>query len=315
MTHQIEWYRGEYGSFALASEYCGFLRCPRQCPGVWQHGWLPSQFNVHHEAVLATDGRNYESRLGGTFFVARQDQVEFLTECGFRQVRAIGLPIIYCPLSVSRRVPGSLLVVPVHSLSHSDHDWDFDQYADEVCTLRQQFSDVCVCVHGSCVEKGYWTKAFEKRGIRWIRGACHTDENSLQRITNIFSQFEFVTSNGFGSHLAYASALGCRVSLWGTMAKWDLQSFANDAFALNSPEAFSATLYFVSEAYLRQRYPDFFTEPRDAPLRVEWGRSEVGWDNRKSPEELKKIFGWDLKTRVMRAVAGRVRRVLGFSGG
>jgi hypothetical protein len=205
-----------------------------------------------------------------------------------------------------------LLVIPVHSLSHTEHGWDFDGYADEILKIRKQFSSVCVCVHGSCVDKGYWTKAFEARGISWIRGACHSDMGSIRRVAELFSRFDFVTSNGFGSHLSYASALGCKVSLWGTMARWETQCFAADTFAINAPEAFAETLRFVSEPFLRRQYPDFFTDPWDAPLRVEWGREEIGWENRKSPDELKRIFGWDLKTRVIRGVGGRLRKAFGL---
>jgi len=303
------WYMGEYGSFYLASRYCGFAGCVRQCPGTWLHGWAPEYFNIHPEMVIGTHGQNIASAERQRVFVGRDDQREYLLKAGFPKTACVGLPICYTSDSGMERIGGSLLVVPVHSLSHTEHDWDFDEYADEVLRVAGRFTKVTVCVHASCVEKGYWTDAFSKRGVPWIVGASHGDVNTLQRVRDIFSRFEFVTTNGFGSHIAYAAAFGCRVSLWGPMAKWELSAYQNDTLYKNCPEATIRTMEFQGEEFLRRQYADLFTSPWEAETRVEWGQREIGWENRRSPAELKRIFGWDLRTRVIRGVAGRVKKL------
>ncbi len=306
------WASGEYGSFVLASRYCGFRRSVRQCPGTWQHGWAPEYYNVDIEMVVGTHGRARDELQRSRFFVARKDQVAFLESAGARLVVALGLPIIYTsPVSVARQ-PNSLLVVPVHSTSNTTHSWDFESYADAVASIKSRFSRVTVCVHASCVEKRYWIDAFESRGISWVVGADYANANTLQRIRQLFSCFQYVTTNGFGSHLAYAAAFGAQVSLWGPVAVHRMEDMAKDTLTINSPDSMRRMLAFADEAFLRQQYPDFFTVPWDAPLRTEWGLKQIGWENRKSPDELKRIFGWDLKTRVIRGVGGRLRKAFGL---
>jgi hypothetical protein len=306
------WASGEYGSFIMASRYCGFRRAVRQCPGTWQHGWMPKHFNIDVEMVVGTHGRARDELQRGCFFVARQDQVEFLRSVGARSVVEVGLPIVYTAQANVDREENSLLVVPVHSGSNTTHSWDFESYADAVSSIRPHFSRVTVCVHASCLEKRYWIDAFERRGIPWVVGADYANANTLPRIRQLFSRFQFVTTNGFGSHLAYAAAFGAKVSIWGPVATCQMSDMRNDTLTINSPESTRRAIEFSSEAFLRRQYPDFFTDPWDAPLRVEWGREEIGWENRKSPDELKRIFGWDLKTRVIRGVGGRLRKAFGL---
>jgi hypothetical protein len=200
-------------------------------------------------------------------------------------------------------------VVPVHSGTGSTLDFDFDRYANEIKSIRSRFSQVVVTVHGSCVEKGYWTEAFDRVGVPWIVGASYDDMNSLCRIRHLFSTFQFVTANGFGSHIAYASAFGAAVSIWGSCPHVKVGNMSGDTFFRNAPTIMQRILELESEGSIRTYFPEFFTEPWLAETRVEWGRREIGWENRRSPAELKRIFGWDLRTRVIRGVAGRVKKL------
>lgn len=312
ITQTRGWFEGEYGAYRTASLYCGFKNCVRQCPGTWQHGWAPSHYNIDLEMVVGTNGRASDQRDYGKFFVGRMDQAVFLRSQGVRYVQEIGLPLVYTSPTTLRRVPNSLLVVPVHSTNDTTHCWDFDEYASAIRKIAHKFSRITVCVHASCVDKGYWTKAFEKVGIGWIVGADYGNANTLPRIRDIFSSFEFMTTNGFGSHIAYAAAFKAKTSLWGPIAKYRMEDMKNDVLAQNSPQTMSTQMEFLSETFLRQKYCEFFTDPWDAPERVEWGRMEIGWENKKSPNELKRIFGWNLKTRLIRGIVGRLKKVTGI---
>jgi hypothetical protein len=48
---------------------------------------------------------------------------------------------------------------------------------------------------------------------------------------------------------------------------------------------------------LRKQWPDLFCHPREAKERVEWGRREVGDDNRVSSRRLRSLFGWGWRWR------------------
>ena len=75
----------------------------------------------------------------------------------------------------------------------------------------------CVCVNGHDWVRGNWVHDFRDAGFEVIRGAG--DESSLERMASLFAQFEFVTTNGFGSLIAYASAFGARVSFYGPFSE------------------------------------------------------------------------------------------------
>ncbi len=61
-----------------------------------------------------------------------------------------------------------------------------------------------------------------------LRGTRHTGDHRgrpggsehLRRLRRLFGRFEFVTTNGFGSHIAYAAAAGAKVSVFGPYAEF-----------------------------------------------------------------------------------------------
>jgi hypothetical protein len=220
-------------------------------------------------------------------WVARKDEAEVLQRSGFRNARAIGLPIVYADNRAERPTPGGLLVMPAHSLDYTTHAWELEEYADAVAAVRSNFSEVVVCVHPSCFEKGYWVEQFRRRDFPIVLGAAVEDTNALDRLCRIISQFEFVTTNAVGSHIAYASYLGARVSIYGPYAQYRAEDYRNTRYYRENPQLLDPALEALSEKAVRNNCPDLFCHPRDAAVRVEWGRHQVGFENRVSPAELR----------------------------
>lgn len=287
-----------YGAANVAAEYCGLKRLPLSFRGWWMHGWAPTWYQIHPILLLHVPA---ESRKLWPFWVARQDEVEFLASHGIAQAEAIGLPMAYLPESNLPRLPNSLLVMPVHSLDYTQHQWAFDDYADAIAAIRDQFDDVLVCVHPSCRKHGYWEPQFRKRGFEVIEGTQIYDRNGLKRVHALVSQFEYVTTNGFGSHIAYAAAWGAKVSIHGPYARYTAQDYANDPFFLAHPYALEPLIEAKSEANLRRLWPHLFVHPRQATDQTAWGRHEIGYDCRRSPQELRQLFGWNSTLREVSA--------------
>jgi len=211
---------GAYGDQKAAAIYCAFQDVPHPINGEWQHGWIVPERNIHPEFVIGSDGRSYERRERCTFYVARQDQVDYLRSQGYKKVHAIGLPVLYVQAPQVKRIPGSLLVMPAHSLPETTEEWDADEYARSINSIAPRFSLVCLCVHKSCIGKGNWVSAFKDVNIQIVEGADERDQNSYLRLASLFNKFEFVTSNDFGSQIAYASYFKCKVSVAGPHLKW-----------------------------------------------------------------------------------------------
>jgi hypothetical protein len=229
-------YTCQYGAFSTLEKYIGVSIFKKNFSfHEWQHGWHPPEHNVHPEFVVGGYGQSHLRREDKTFWVARQDQADYLISRGYKLVTALGLPIIYIDTPEVIREKGSLLVMPVHSLSYTKHQWDFDKYADEIDRIKHNFSRVVACIHPACIDKGYWIDAFKKKGISVISGAFGGDDNSLNRMGILFSRFEYVTTNGFGSHLVYAAYFGANISLYGATPDFHASDFKKDPFIFKLP--------------------------------------------------------------------------------
>jgi FkbM family methyltransferase len=296
-----------YGATAVAAAYCGFPRAPGPFRGVWAHGWHPRDLKKFHPTFIVGVRAQPENH----YWVARKDQEDYLRECGYENVSAIGLPVVYLPASEVRRRPGSLLVMPFHSVDYNTYAWKFDEYAEAIDAIRPEFTEVVVCLHESCFKRGYWVDAFRNRGFPLVTGANHWDRNALKRIQYLMSRFEYVTTNGFGSQLAYAAYFGAKPSVYGPYSNLRPEDVKHDPLFAYHPELIEPLLQAISEEGLRRICPQFFRHPRDAEANVEWGRLEVGQPNKVSPRELRSLFGWDLKTRTRRwfvdKVPGRIK--------
>ena len=148
------------------------------------------------------------------------DQKEALERAGYARVEAIGLPFCYLPEVSAERRPGSLLVMPPHGLKKFFDPGQAQEYADGIASLRPHFSAIYACVTFRDYYRGEWRPQFERAGVPVFYGASPGESNTLLRMKEILSTFEFVTSNSFGSQLAYAAHCGARVSVHGPYVEW-----------------------------------------------------------------------------------------------
>lgn len=300
---------GDYGAKHTVARYLSSDYSANLFNGQWQHGWIGSYKNRHPEHIIGGNGKAFRNRKRSWFFVARKDQKLALEQFGFRYVSAIGHPIVYEQFpSVSRRA-SSLLVMPMHSLPETSENWKEDSkiYADYIASIAPFFESVVACVHPVCIEKGYWAPDFEKVGIRLITGADPSDSNALRRLAMLFSQFEYVTTNGHGSHIAYSSFFGCKVSVAGPKPRWSSDQ-RQDQFFKNSPELLGDFLMWRQTDYLDRLYPQFSCEPIQARFNLEWANHELGFDQKLNPVELKQAFDQTKKGRL-----NRILRNLGLT--
>ena len=288
-------YPVSYGATNVAAAHCGFKSPPGAHRGVWKHGWAPKHYQFDPSMVIG----NLSDGIGQQHWVARVDEEVYLRSQGYKNVKAIGLPIIYLPGSQTVRRSKSLLVMPAHSLDYSTLNSNFEEYAGAIASIRSSFSEVLVCVHPSCWRNGYWVDAFRKRGLAVIKGAFIEDRNALDRMSKLFLSFEYVTTNCFGSHIAYAAYFGAKVSVFGPYVEYTAQDSVNDPFFRENPHLLEPCLRATSEQAMRQHYGELFCHPLDATQRLEWGRSEVGYSNKVTPEEMRYLFGWTVAGRVV----------------
>lgn len=213
---------------------------------------------------------------------------------GYRHVKAIGLPIAYVPKPDVRRVSGSLLVLPPHG--HRDHGPDdplAERYAESIAAIAHRFACVYVGVSESDVAQQQWTESFRRRGIPVFTTADTGDPNTLARLRRILSSFDYVTTNGFGSQIAFAAYCGAKVSVYGPFAEFPRERLRSTHVVKISPRFLETVWSLCSEDALRLHYPFLFVEPDCAAIREEWGAHEVGEPWTVAPRELRRLFGWE----------------------
>jgi hypothetical protein len=296
----------QYGSNFLLRDYCGVRY---EVPFVqihWLHGWMCR--------TLQVDSRLYTTAKREPVYhslVAREDEKQYLESSGIQNVHAVGLPFAYVPEIAVRRRNNTLLVMPVHSLAYTTHEWRFDEYVDQIDAIRGNFEDVVVCIHPACIQNGYWAPHFAKRRYRVITGASATDRHALVRLSRLMQSFDFVTTNGYGSHIAYASASGCAVSIYGTFPIYHPSDFVNDRFYLENPGLLEKQLPATEEGVLKSLFPFLFVSPRDGVRDVCWGRHQIGADCRPSPARMAELMGWTRARYVALGIRNLVRRTFG----
>jgi hypothetical protein len=293
-----------YGASSLVANALGLNRIPPSVAS-WTHGpaawWMPLRFPQQ----VAFHRHAWDRCL-----VVTREQEQFLREQRYPRVHAVGAPILYVPEFELPRRPGSLLVMPGHTLYNNDHHTPYQAYAEYIASMRARFETVVTCLHANDVAKNRWAPAFEAVGIPWVRGADSFDRNSLLRVVSLMKQFEFVTSNALGSHIPYAAYFGAKTSLAGPRASVDAADMRNARLYKENPELLAFTLSATQE-FLKRGESPFQVNPWDAVEQIEFGKSALGLDARRSPGEVARLLGWNLTGRAELAV----RSSLAWAGG
>ena len=275
-----------YGASWLIARELG-LPQPRPCHAIWTHGW---QF-APPEHVYQFLGLEKRQRIT---LVGVEEHARFLRARGVQGVHAVGLPFAYADLPAPvQRFPRSLLVMPGHSLSFTRLAWDEEAFVKEIAGLRGTFDQVVACVYSACVQSGRWIRTFDKYGIPWITGIRANDRNGLIRQKLMLSAFAAMTTNTIGAHILYASAVGCRVSIWGPYGNRTREENANDTLYKKFPELLDIHVRDHHETSVRKLLPQFFCHPAQAQAHATWAAAELGVCHRQPAGVMAQYFGWD----------------------
>jgi hypothetical protein len=287
-SHENAW-ADHYGALHVAHAHAGLpLPLHYTLSGAWQHGSF-GPWHHYSPHVLVYNAPGATSRPA---FVARQDEADFMRAHGYHAAQAIGLPFVYVPEPQVPRMPRSLLVVPTHTLTGDSYvdRTPFETYARSVKELAPHFDRITVCIHPNCRRNGLWVPEFTAPGIEIVYGAETSDAQALLRMRMLFAQFESVTTNDWGSHVVYALASGCKVSIAGQPIAGNPAVQARDQMWANEP-AMMITAYSPEVvAARRECLRKYHVSPREAVADPEFGRWFIGWDRRLTPAAMQEVL-------------------------
>lgn len=276
-----------YGAYIVLANYAGVNNPNPRIPVYWAHGCSGPWENADPYFLTGSFKKS------APYFLARKDQVDCLKQHGYKNGKAIGLPVLYLEPRNYRRIEGSLLIMPPHVLSGMRHEKNdvYQNYIDFIRPYLSGFNYVAVCLHASCLREGLWVKEFSELGIDIIEGAQYNDANALYRQEALFKQFETVTTSDWGSHVAYALYWGAKVSICGPKPLVQFEDYIRcDGFWAKHPKLLELFLSKKIEEERVHFLRSFFIHPSEAVADVELGKFLVGYRHQCSSDEIKQLF-------------------------
>ena len=249
---------------------------------IWGHGWQPTTSNSDIDRVVGESGETSSLR-DCTYFVARKDQVQALVSVGVPNAHAIGLPFAWAMKASQNdqvRIPNSLLVVPAFHGSHSDTDNTHidEDYINYLLEETVSFDVVGVIMNCDDFRIGRH-REWERRGFTVELGGCESDTSSLYRLVRIFSRFETMTTNAFGSPIAYAGACGAKVSISGPTPPANKSALWAEDFYRNRPDLKLIQENWISATNQLLREKGLYCPLPQAKDITRWAREQIGHEH------------------------------------
>lgn len=266
----------------------------------WHHGWnryplVEPELFIHQGCVAFCEVRKVPN------LVATKPLEIFLRGKNYPLAKAVGDPFIYTSEANIERIPNSLLLVPWHSIkeANSKHFQSSKKllFPEKLSILKKRFSTIVACIGAFCVQRNNYIKHYEDAGIPWITGAWLHDAYALQRIRNLFSQFEYVSTNSIGSHIPYAGYCGCKVSYYGNGQNLDPKDFLEIPVYKQFPKLIKIIINENRLEKLKEKYSFLFSTIENSLIIKEWSMQVLGAQNQLPPEDIAKLIGWKIRQK------------------
>ena len=265
----------------------------------WHHGWYrypltKTELIIDENRVAFCNIREVPN------LVASKDMETFLRDNEYPNAIAVGDPMLYTFEPKVERIPGSLLVVPEHSIKETNINIEQGHnsvFPDTIDNLKSKFSTVVACIGGFCATRKNYVKTFEDHGFPWITGAWLHDQLALQRIRNLFSQFEYVATNAMGSHIPYAGYCGCKVSYYGKGQNLEPKDLVEIPVYKMFPKLIEIVINENKLEILKEKYSFLFSTIENSATIEEWSKNKLGLENKILHHELAKLIGWKIRQK------------------
>jgi hypothetical protein len=276
-----------YGFSYLLADYLE-MRKPKRSFCDWVHGW------VWWEDIMESQDFLGASLIPDnvSIIVGTNKQRKLILDHNYKNdVYLGGLPYAYCPEFNIAKCKNVLLSILPHSADAQHYDVADKHYLDYLHSIKDDWESIFVSIF-YLDESEKLVSEIERRGLKVIIGANPNDRYSMLRTKLMFSLADAVNSNVMGSHIAYALANNCKVSLVDDLYIFDhsITSKANPHLHQNDVDRF---LFVNSFEYLQEKFKYLFVDPSQGVRNEELGKEYIGFENLLGHKELKKAIGWN----------------------
>lgn len=281
-----------FGNSIYFNGFAGILRekyklnTPFVTDAKWIHG-VPYQ---PIQCVGFLDGLRRDTLI----VVPNPQHASYLNSLGFYHVIKGGVPFVYVKELIKSKNPhlvNSILAIPSHSFTVKA---PLIEYLDYLYEIRKNHEHIFVSLASYSINDNFIDECRSeclKRTLIPLRGSIAEDANSLIRIKYILSSFEHITTNCYGSHIAYSLEAGARVSITGKffqisdlpkdslIEKKHIRLFENLFGKENSSVQIERHYNSYDESSARSIFGKFFVADTNSGISdVELGRTLCGSD-------------------------------------
>ena len=121
------------------------------------------------------------------------------------------------------------------------------------------------------------------------------DINALQRIRNLFSQFDYLITNSVGSHIPYAGYCGCKISYVGNGYNRSIEEFLDIPLYRKNPHLIEIVNQELSLESIRRKFPFLFNNILRSKKIENWSKEVLGTKNKISPSKVAALIGWKIR--------------------
>jgi hypothetical protein len=276
------------------------------------HGWHPEFMNFDPDNLIgAHEPLKSKNQL---VIVHRKDQEIYLRQCGYPNSHAVGSPFIYLPKQKPQTRKG-FLVMPMHGCGEKDFGtkkMNLKSYLIKLLDTGYKVKELNLIIHANDYSNQDYCAGISDLGIKITMGAKGGDSSTFERLAALFSCTQGVITNSLGSHLVYASYYGAKIIFKDILPDVTFEELEQMPDSLNrQPSALKKNIEIFNNSTLKTHFPILFRDSGNCEALKEWAAKELGEDQKKSPSELAKIFGWnwinDTKSAI-RFFAGKIRR-------
>lgn len=232
-----------YGHGEILKQYAGFPRWV-PLPVNVQHGWTNT---ARHCEAMSDAPENWlwdvitEERVRRAYPGAR--------------TRTVGAPFLYFLRNLSYRpLPEAscrgTIVFPCHSAAWLKIQCDFDQYAEDLAALPEEYHPITVCLYFLDYDNGLGTPFLEKGFPVITNGRIGRGDRFLRKFVGNTRGKRYAFSNQMTSGLLFATAMGLQSFLFGP----EFQVEANDSKVTDYDTGYHRRWIEEYEPYFR--FPD-----------------------------------------------------------
>jgi hypothetical protein len=291
-----------YGFSYLLADYFEMSK-PKRSFCDWVHGWVHWEDIMEPQDVLSSNSVPN----GVKIVLGTNNQKKLFLDHEYKNdVYVGGLPYAYCPELNIPKCQNVLLSILPHSAEGQQHDVLDLHYLDYLHSIKDNWESIFVSIF-YLDESEKLINEIERRGLKVIIGANPNDRYSMLRTKLMFTLADAVNSNVMGSHIAYALASNCKVSLFNNLYTFDksISSKGNPHFNQNDIER---GLFVHSFEYLQDQFKYLFVDPSEGIRNTKLGNTYIGKEHLLEHQALKNAIGWNITQQVSGFSKGFYRR-------